>query len=110
MATIHFKGKSYVQNHHLTLKYHHLVANPDASLTNKVSLHDNLIIHGNNLPDLNYLLSTAFDLDKAEALGQPKANSKTRLVFAPMKYLDNNTLLNYRVEYCQLPFEIYKFK
>ncbi|WP_204139634.1 site-specific DNA-methyltransferase [Halomicronema sp. CCY15110] len=59
-------------------------------------------------PDLTYLRSTAFDLDKADALGQPKPNSKTRLVFAPMKYLDNDTLLNKRIEYCQLPFEIYK--
>jgi adenine-specific DNA-methyltransferase len=59
-------------------------------------------------PSLEYLRSTAFDLDKADALGQPKANSKTRLVFAPMKYLDNDTLLNKRIEYCQLPFEIYK--
>jgi len=45
-------------------------------------------------PDLKYLRSTAFDLEKADALGQPKANSKTRLIFAPMKYLDNDTLLN----------------
>jgi adenine-specific DNA-methyltransferase len=32
------------------------------------------------------------------------------LVFAPMKYLDTDTLERYRIEYCQLPFEIYKFK
>lgn len=58
MATIHFKGKSYVQNHHLTLKYHHLVPNPTASLTGKISLHDNLIIHGDNLLALKALLPT----------------------------------------------------
>jgi adenine-specific DNA-methyltransferase len=58
MATIHFKGKSYVQNHHLTLKYHHLVPNPAASLTDKISLHDNLIIHGDNLLALKALLPT----------------------------------------------------
>lgn len=58
MATIHFKGKSYVQNHHLTLKYHHLVPNPGASLTDNVSLHDNLIIHGDNLLALKALLPT----------------------------------------------------
>ena len=61
-------------------------------------------------PDLNYLRSTALDLAKAETLGRPEVNSKKRLVFAPMKYLDNNTLTDYRIEYCQLPFEIYKFK
>jgi adenine-specific DNA-methyltransferase len=61
-------------------------------------------------PDLNYLRSTALDLDKAEKLGLPKPNCKKRLVFAPMKYLDIDTLERYRIEYCQLPFEIYKFK
>jgi adenine-specific DNA-methyltransferase len=50
MATIHFKGKSYVQNHHLTLKYHHLVPNPAASLTDKISLHDNLLARKALLP------------------------------------------------------------
>lgn len=58
MATIHFKGKSYVQNHHLTLKYHHLAPNPAASLMDKISLHDNLIIHGDNLLALKALLPT----------------------------------------------------
>lgn len=58
MATIHFKGKSYVQNHHLTLKYHHLAPNPAASLIDKISLHDNLIIHGDNLLALKALLPT----------------------------------------------------
>ena len=58
MATVHFKGKSYVQNHHLTLKYHHLVPNPAASLTDRISLHDNLIIHGDNLLALKALLPT----------------------------------------------------
>jgi adenine-specific DNA-methyltransferase len=61
-------------------------------------------------PDLNYLRSTSLDLDKAERLGLPKPNCKKRLVFAPMKYLDTDTLERYHIEYCQLPFEIYKFK
>ena len=61
-------------------------------------------------PNLNYLRSTALDLDKAEQLGLPQPNCKKRLVFAPMKYLDTDTLERYCIEYCQLPFEIYKFK
>lgn len=61
-------------------------------------------------PDLNYLRSTALNLDKAEKIGLPEPNCKKRLVFAPMKYLDTDTLERYRIEYCQLPFEIYKFK
>jgi adenine-specific DNA-methyltransferase len=58
MARLDFKGKAFVQNHHLTLKYHHLVPNKVASLTDKVSLHDNLIIHGDNLVALKALLPT----------------------------------------------------
>ena len=56
MAQIQFKGKSFVQNHHLLVKYHELIPKKDKSLTNKVSLHDNLIIHGDNLKALKALL------------------------------------------------------
>ena len=56
MAQIQFKGKSFVQNHHLLVKYHELIPKKDKSLTDKVSLHDNLIIHGDNLKVLKALL------------------------------------------------------
>ena len=56
MATLNFKGKTFVQNHHLTVKYHQLVPKKDTSLTDKVSLQDNLIIHGDNLKALKALL------------------------------------------------------
>jgi len=56
MAQIQFKGKSFVQNHHLLVKYHELIPRKDKSLTDKVSLHDNLIIHGDNLKALKALL------------------------------------------------------
>lgn len=59
-------------------------------------------------PDLNYLKSTAFTLDKAKSLG--RHNGKKRLVFAPAKFVDNHTLTELRIEFCQLPFEIYKLK
>jgi len=42
MPTLNFKGKTFVQNHHLTVKYHQLVPKKDLSLTDKVSLHNNL--------------------------------------------------------------------
>jgi len=48
MATLHFKGKSFVQNHHLAVMHHPLVPDKKLSLTNKVSLHDNFIIQGDN--------------------------------------------------------------
>ncbi|AEJ38632.1 Site-specific DNA-methyltransferase (adenine- specific) [Sulfobacillus acidophilus TPY] len=56
MPTLQFKGKSFVQNHHLTVKYHELIPVPEKSLTNEVSLNDNLIIHGDNLVALKALL------------------------------------------------------
>jgi len=58
MPTLNFKGKTFVQNHHLAVKYHQLVPKKDLSLTDKVSLHDNLIIQGDNLKALKALLPT----------------------------------------------------
>jgi adenine-specific DNA-methyltransferase len=57
-------------------------------------------------PNLDYLKSTALTLDIARSL--PKGSGKKRLVFAPTKYLDSIHLEENRVEFCQLPFEIYK--
>jgi adenine-specific DNA-methyltransferase len=33
MPTLHFKGKTFVQNHHLAVKYHQLVPKKEFSLT-----------------------------------------------------------------------------
>ena len=57
-------------------------------------------------PDLEYLKNTALTLDVARSL--PKGSGKKRLVFAPTKYLDSIHLDEQRIEFCQLPFEIYK--
>ena len=65
-------------------------------------------------PDLDYLKSTALTLEVAKALGD--YTGKKKLVFAPTKYLDLNDseLLAKHglkgIEYCQLPFEIYKLR
>ncbi len=58
MPTLHFKGKTFVQNHHLAVKYHQLMPKKELSLTDKVSLCDNLIIQGDNLIALKSLLPT----------------------------------------------------
>lgn len=58
MATLNFKGKSFVQNHHLAVPYHELVPKKDKSLTDKVRLDDNLLVHGDNLKALKALLPT----------------------------------------------------
>ena len=57
-------------------------------------------------PDPEKLRSLALTLDVARAL--PKGSGKKRLVFAPTKYLDSIHLDELRIEFCQLPFEIYK--
>ena len=59
-------------------------------------------------PDIEYLKSTALTLEVAKSLGLFK--KKRRIVFAPSKYLDTDYLLEYRIDYCQLPFEIYRLK
>ena len=56
MAQIQFKGKTFVQNHHFMVKYHELIPVKGKSRTEKVSLHDNLVIHGDNLKVLKALL------------------------------------------------------
>ena len=58
MATLSFKGKSFIQNHHMAVKYHELIPVKNNSLTDKLSLKDNLIIHGDNLKALKALLPT----------------------------------------------------
>jgi adenine-specific DNA-methyltransferase len=58
MVQIDFKGKQFIRNHHLAVKYHQLVPDEKKSLTDKISLHDNLIIHGDNLKALKALLPT----------------------------------------------------
>ena len=57
-------------------------------------------------PDIEYLKATALTLDKAKALGPYK--KRRRLVFAPTKYLDHEHLDELRIDFAQLPFEIYQ--
>ncbi|KKU15204.1 MAG: Type III restriction-modification system methyltransferase, partial [Candidatus Jorgensenbacteria bacterium GW2011_GWA2_45_9] len=58
MPQLNFRGKPFVQNLHFTVPYHELIPQKDKSLTAKVSLHDNLIVHGDNLLALKALLPT----------------------------------------------------
>jgi len=57
-------------------------------------------------PDLEYLKQTALTMARAKKLGAFK--KKRRLVFAPTKYLDQDHLDMLRIDFAQLPFEIYK--
>jgi len=56
MPSINFKGKALVQNYHLLVPHHELKPAKSKSLTDKVSLHDNLVVHGDNLKALKALL------------------------------------------------------
>ncbi|PWU15852.1 MAG: site-specific DNA-methyltransferase [Verrucomicrobia bacterium] len=57
-------------------------------------------------PELEYLKNSALTLDMAREL--PKGTGRRRLVFAPTKYLDAIHLEEHRIDFCQLPYEIYK--
>ena len=53
MSELHFKGKEFVYNHHLTVPYRPLIAQPDKSIGDDSG---NMIIHGDNLHALKALL------------------------------------------------------
>lgn len=58
-------------------------------------------------PDIEKLKNLALTLDIAKTL-PPLKEGKRRLVFAPTKYLDQEHLDQYRIDFAQLPFEIYE--
>lgn len=58
MPHLHFKGKTFVQNHHLAVPFHELIPVKEKGLSEKPSLHDNLIVQGDNLQALKALLPT----------------------------------------------------
>ena len=56
MPTLSFKGKALVQNHHLVVPFSELEPMKSLSVSKSPSLHDNLIIEGDNLKALKALL------------------------------------------------------
>jgi adenine-specific DNA-methyltransferase len=59
-------------------------------------------------PDVEYLKRTPLDLHFAMDL--PANPAKPRLVIASHKYLDENRMAEYAIEFCQLPFGIYRYR
>jgi adenine-specific DNA-methyltransferase len=59
-------------------------------------------------PDIEYLKKTPLNLDFAMHL--PPASGKQRLVIASHKYLDEDRMAEYRIEFCQLPWGIYRYR
>ena len=58
LPRLHFKGKVFVENHHLAVPFHELLPARGKGLSEKASLRDNLIVHGDNLAALKSLLPT----------------------------------------------------
>ena len=58
MTSLHFKGRVFVENLHLAVPYHELTPVRGKGLSKPVSLHDNLVVHGDNLAGLKALLPT----------------------------------------------------
>lgn len=75
MATLQFKGKSAVWNHHLSVPYHTLEKDAKKSLKGKNEA-DNLIIHGDNLLALKSLL--------------PKYQGKVKCIYIDPPYNTGN--------------------
>jgi len=61
-------------------------------------------------PDIAYLKSTPLNLRFAMELPAWKTGMKKRLVIGPMKYLDEDRLDEYGIEFCQLPWGVYKYR
>jgi len=57
-------------------------------------------------PDIEKLKNIALTLERAKSIG--RQGKKRRLVFAPTKYLDQAHLDELRIDFAQLPFEIYE--
>ena len=55
---------------------------------------------------LDWLKTAALTLDSAKAIGKPKG--KRRMVFAPTKYLDQDFLDQFGLDFARLPYEIYQ--
>ncbi len=58
-------------------------------------------------PDISFVKRTPLTFDWANQLPH---KGKTRLVVASHKYLDDDVLHDLNMEYCQLPFAIYRFR
>lgn len=78
MPDLHFKGKEFVHNHHLTVPYRPLVVDPAKSIGKES---ENLIIHGDNLHALKALL--------------PRYGGRVDCVFIDPPYNTGNENWNY---------------
>ena len=76
--------------------------NRETGFVGRTASHDVFLMYE---PDVEKLKSLALSLPVARAL---PAGSRRKLVFAPTKYLDPEFLHQYRIDFQQLPFQIYE--
>ncbi len=74
----------------------------ETGFVGRTASHDVFLLYE---PDVDQLKSLALSLTEARAL---PAGSRRKLVFAPTKYLDREFLHRYRIDFQQLPFQIYE--
>ena len=74
----------------------------ETGFVGRTASHDVFLLYE---PDVDKLKSLALSLPMARAL---PAGSRRKLVFAPTKYLDCEFLHRYRIDFQQLPFQIYE--
>jgi len=70
----------------------------------QVQIADRLEAAADMLPAGGLGIAAALDLAREIA----KRSDRKKLVFAPTKYLDQDYLERLKIEFCQLPFEIYQ--
>ena len=81
MPTLQFKGRVFVENHDLAVPFHELQPVRSKGLSEKVSLHDNLIIEGDNLAALKALLPTYQGKVKCIYIDPPYNTGKERWAY-----------------------------
>lgn len=57
-------------------------------------------------PDVEYLRSTALTHEFAKNL--PPHKGRTRVIFAPARYISRDFMNEFKVEFCQLPYELHR--
>ncbi len=76
MPRLDFKGRTFVENLHWVVPYHELNAVREKGLSDKASLQDNLVLHGDNLAALKSLLPTYHSRVKCVYIDPPYNTGK----------------------------------
>ena len=81
MPRLHFKGEVFVENHHLAVPFHELLPVREKGLSDKARLHDNVIVHGDNLAALKALLPTYHGKVKCIYIDPPYNTGKEKWAY-----------------------------